>query len=84
MHYIINLMRYAIKRTWLNWCSNYYHAVFKKENIGFGEPKEDICDTCAVYKNLQEDETTDSFSTAQENHIAKVQEARQAYKEDHS
>lgn len=49
------------------------------------EPKEYICDKCVVYKKtLQEDEITNTLSTAQENHIAKVQEARQAYKGNHS
>lgn len=58
------------------------HTVFKKEYIGFGEPNEDICDVCAVYKNLQEDEITESVSTSRGNHIAKMQEARKAYNED--
>lgn len=59
-----------------------YHKVFKQENIGFGEPKEYICDTCAAYKHPKEDEITDSVKMAQENHIEKAQEARHAYKED--
>lgn len=59
-----------------------HYAVFKKENIGFGEPKEDMCDVCAVYKNLNANEFTDSVSSSQTNHIAKVREARNAYNED--
>ena len=61
-----------------------YHAVFKKEDIWFGEPKEDVCDSGAIYKNLQGNEIAEGLYISQEKNMTKLQNACQTYNEDNS